>query len=157
YGSKPMRDLARDASVGASLAARLRSYDDAVAYAPNQAYVGNREPETLRAVPRPWFKTPDPGASSDGAFGDVIDETELLGLLQWNDRARLVQLDGATVMAARTGLLRRGLLTETEMERVAPASDDAIAGSIESGEAIPLWHEGRVAGAIARGHEEDEA
>src|SRR5262249_44821272 len=74
-----------------------------------------------------------------------------------SDRARLLQLDRATVTAAQAGLLRRGLVTETELERVAPAADDAIARSIESGEAIPLWHDGRLAGAIARGHEEDEA
>src|SRR5262245_49599266 len=157
YGSKPLRDLAKDPSLGAPIAARLRSYGEAVAYAPNQAYVGSRQPETLRALSRPWFKTPDPGATGDGAFGDIVDEAELLGLLQWNDRARLVQLDHATMTAARAGLLRRGLVTETEMERVTPAADDAIARSVETGEAIPLWRDGRVAGAIARGHEEDEA
>jgi hypothetical protein len=157
YGSKPLRDLARDPGLSAALGARLRGYDEAVAYAPNQAYIGNREPETLRALPRPWFSTPDPGASRDGAFGDFIGEGELLGLLKWNDRARLIQLDEVTLAGARERLLRRGLVTGPETERLAPATDDAIARTIASGEAIPLWLEGRVAGSIARGHEEDEA
>jgi hypothetical protein len=157
YGSKPLRDLARDPGLAASLAARLRPYEEAVAYAPNQAYLGNREPETLRALPRPWFRTPDPGASPDGAFGDFIGEGELLGLLKVNDRARLVQLGAAALASAREGLLRRGLVTGPEMDRLAPATDEAIARSVTSGEAIPLWLDGRVAGSIARGHEEDEA
>lgn len=157
YGSKPLRDLAQDAGLGAALAARLRGYEAAVAYAPNQAYIGNRDPETLRALPRPWFSAADPGALSDGAFGDFISEGELLGLLKLCDRARLVQLEAATLEQACAGLLRRGLVTAPEMERLADASAETIAKPIESGDAIPLWLDGRVAGSIARGHEQDEA
>ena len=157
YGSKPLRDLAKNPGLGAALAARLRGYEAAVAYAPNQAYIGNREPETLRALPRPWFAAPDPGASSDGAFGDFIDEAELLGLLKLCDRARLVQVDADTLAAAGERLARRGLVTPAEMSGVAPGSRDAIRKLVESGEAIPLWLDGSVAGSIARAHEEDEA
>src|SRR5215471_10857691 len=88
--------LAHDPGLAGTIAARLRSYESAVAYAPNQAYIGNRDPESLRALPRPWFAGADPDASSDGAFGDFIDETELLGLLKLCDRARLVQIDSGT-------------------------------------------------------------
>ena len=88
YGSKPLRDLAHDPGLASAIGARLRSYEAAVGYAPNQAYIGNRDPESLRALPRPWFAAPDPQASSDGAFGDFIDEAELLGLLKLCDRER---------------------------------------------------------------------
>jgi len=157
YGSKPLRDLAQDPGLAPALAARLRSYEAAVAYPPNQAYLGNREPETLRSLPRPWFATPDSGAPADGAFGDFIDEVELLGLLKFCDRARLVQLDPATLGTAREGLARRGLVSAAEMERLAAAPDAVIAKPIASGDAIPLWLDGRVAGSIARAHEQDEA
>src|SRR5262249_37655582 len=93
----------------------------------------------------------------DDAFGDFIGEAELLGLLKLCDRARLVQLDAAAFGIAREGLLGRGLVTAAEMERLATASAGAINGPIASGEAIPLGLDGRVAGAMARGHEEDEA
>src|SRR5262249_61558056 len=72
YGSKPLRDLAHDPGLAGTIAARLRSYEAAVAYAPNQAYIGNREPGSLRALPRPWFAAGDPGAASGGAFGGLI-------------------------------------------------------------------------------------
>jgi len=157
YGSKPLRDLAADPGLASALAARLRSYDAAVGYPPNQAFIGNRDPETLRALPRPWFGAPDPGASSDGAFGDLIDETELLGLLKLCDRARLVQLDASTLTAAGAGLVRRGLATPEEMAALAPATAAAIDQPIARGEAIALRVDGAVRGAIARGHEADEA
>ncbi|HEY8370722.1 MAG TPA: glycine reductase, partial [Thermodesulfobacteriota bacterium] len=45
YGSRPARDLARDPSLAGTLAGHLRSYEDVVAYGPNQAYIGNLPPE----------------------------------------------------------------------------------------------------------------
>ena len=157
YGSKPRRDAARDPSVPAAMAPRLRSYADAVAYGPNQAFIGNREPETLAAIPRPWWQALDATASSTGAFGDLIAEPELLGLLKLCDRARLVNLDAATLAAARAGLARRGVVMPREMDALAPADAAAIEALCRSGESIPLTLDGRVVGAMARGHEEDEA
>src|SRR5258706_2188467 len=96
YGSKPVRDLARDPALADTIARHGRSFDDALAYAPNQAYVGGLEPDDLRARARPWFGTRVPGAARIGPFGDILDEMELLALLKRCDRARLVQLDGDT-------------------------------------------------------------
>lgn len=157
YGSKPLRDLAREPALLATVRARLRSYADAVGYGPNQAYIGNLEPEALRVRPRPWFTSLDPGASAAGAFGDVIDEPQLLGLLKLCDRARLVQLDEATLAAARQGLQARALVTDKEMDVLAPTGAADIARTVERGEAVPLHLDGRVVGSMARGHEEDEA
>ena len=157
YGSKPLRDIGRDPGLVDTLAAHLRPYRDAVAYAPNQVFIGNREPETLRTLPRPWFERADPGASSEGAFGDFIAEPELLGLLKLCDRARLVQIDEATLTTARQGLHRPGLVTDKEMDLLASSSQAVIEAAIERGGAIPLWLDGRVIGSMARGHEEDEA
>jgi hypothetical protein len=157
YGSKPLRDLAADPRQAAAITARLRSYDAAVGYAPNQAYLGNREPETLRDVPRPCFASTDLGASADGAFGDLIGEAELLALLKLNDRARLVQLDAPTLGPAGDALVRRGVATADEMKSLAPGTSDAIVKPIETGDAIPLWLGDQVVGSIARGHEQDEA
>src|SRR3972149_6805273 len=157
YGSKPLRDLAQDPARLEPRGARLRPCDDAVGYGPNQAYIGNLEPEALREVPRPWFGAPDRGAPSEGAFGDLIGEAELLGLMKRCDRARLVQLDEGILAAARKGLIGRGRGPGAGREALAPAPADAVAQAIRSGEAIPLWHEGRIAGSMPRGHEADEA
>ena len=157
YGSKPLRDIGQDPAVLEAITPRLRSYADAVAYAPNQVFIGNLDPEMLGAVPRPWFRALDGTASSTGAFGDLIGECELLGLLKLCDRARLVHLDAATLAEARAGLARRGIVTPDEMAALAAADAGAINAIGKSGEAIPLWLDGRVVGAMSRGHEQDEA
>jgi len=157
YGSKPLRDLTRDPALIDTLRARLRSYPEAVGYAPNQVYIGNLDPEALRARPRPWFGSADMGASAEGAFGDFIDERELLGLLKLCDRARLVQLDEATLAAARRGLQARGLVTAKEMEALVPTGAALIDQTVGGGAGIALRLDGRMVGSMARGHEEDEA
>ncbi len=157
YGSKPLRDIAQDPAALEAITPRLRTYADAVAYAPNQAFIGNLEPEMLASLPRPWWQALDGGASSTGAFGDLIEETELLGLLKLCDRARLVHLDAATLGRASAGLARRGLVTPEEMAALASADAASIESLCRGGEAIPLMLDGRVVGAMARGHEQDEA
>jgi betaine reductase len=157
YGSKPLRDIAQDPAVLAAMTPRLRSYADAVGYGPNQAFIGNREPEALAALPRPWWRALEGAASSTGPFGELVAECELLGLLGLCDRARLVRLAAPTLADARAGLVGRGLVTPGEMDALAPAEPGAIEALCRSGEGIPLTLEGRLAGAIARGHEQDEA
>ncbi len=157
YGSKPLRDLARDPSAIESISAQLRPYEDAVGYGPNQVYIGNLDPEALRTVPRPWFERLDRRALSNGAFGDLISEVELLGLLKLCDRARLVQLEESALARAREGLLRCRLATAAEFDTLHSAEAREISNSLRSGEALALWRGQRVVGSIARGHEEDEA
>jgi len=132
YGSRPRRDLARDPRLADRLAAHLRSYEAAVAYPPNQAFIGNLDPDALRDLPRPWFRAPLPAAPPDGPFGVIVSESELLDLLHEVDRARLVHLVGRTPVREVEALLDRG-------------------------RALPLWRGGDLAGCVVAGHDEDEA
>ena len=50
YGSKPRRETQQLEAIAAS----LRTYDSAVAYAPNQVFIGALEPEDLWERPRDW-------------------------------------------------------------------------------------------------------
>ena len=88
YGSKPLRDVAHAPAVLEAITTRLRSYDDAVAYGPNQAFIGNLEPEMLGSIPRPWFNALDGSASSTGAFGDLIAEPLRVYRIQSSESGR---------------------------------------------------------------------
>ena len=100
HGSKPTRELAADSDgLLASLSGALRSYDDALAYPPNQALIGNLRPEALWELERPWWRQPvDP--RSEGPFGVIVDQAELYRRMQEADRFGLFKLDGT---AARNG------------------------------------------------------
>jgi betaine reductase len=105
YGSRPARDVARDPRVLEQVAAHLRSFDAACAYAPNQAYIGGIAPEDLAGCPRPWFTVSGAGTRAHGPFGRIIGERELLRLIAECDRARLV-----TLGADAEDLVARGAL-----------------------------------------------
>ena len=67
YGSKPRRESTRWPEIAPS----LRTFDDAVAYPPNQVVIGNLRPEDLWDRARPWWKQPVDDASPEGPSGDI--------------------------------------------------------------------------------------
>ena len=95
HGSKPARELAVDTDgLLASLTRSLRSYDDALTYAPHQALIGNLRPEQLWEVPRPWWSNPVEGRP-EGPFGIVVDQSELYRRMEAADSFGLFKLDGS--------------------------------------------------------------
>jgi glycine/sarcosine/betaine reductase complex component C subunit beta len=87
YGSKPRREPQQLEAIAAS----LRTYDSAVAYAPNQVFIGALEPEDLWERPRDWWRHPVEGAKPDGSHGDVMPQHAFYALLAEVDRFDLVR------------------------------------------------------------------
>ena len=88
YGSKPARAADRLPDIEAS----FRGFEDAVAYPPNQVFVGNLPPDDLWDRPRAWWRHPVPDASPDGPFGEILRQDEFYDLLAEVDRFELVRL-----------------------------------------------------------------
>lgn len=155
YGSKPARELSRDdGRLLARLQAALRGYDDAVAYPPNQVFIGNLAPESLWERPAPWWKDPVADACATGPFGEILPEAAFLGLLRIADEFDIVHLDGGAAEDAREALRSGGMWSEQELaqlERGVSAPEDPLPEG-----AIPLHAgDGRQVGHVGRGHPED--
>jgi betaine reductase len=91
YGSKPRRETHRWSEIATS----LRTFDDAVAYPPNQVVVGNLRPEDLWDRERPWWKQPVDDASPEGVFGDIGTQTGFYKALAQADQFDLINDGGA--------------------------------------------------------------
>jgi betaine reductase len=107
HGSKPSRELAKsgpESALSAAISGHLRSYREAVAYPPNQAFIGNIRPEALFDVPRPWFDAEATGGRR-GPFGEIVPEDEFWPLLAAADAFSLVHLDQDAEQATRPGNL----------------------------------------------------
>ena len=78
FGSKPIRELRGNPALAGELARLLRDFPAATAYAPHQVYIGNIGPETLRDLPQPWYEKLIEGATAQGRFGDLVDQSEVL-------------------------------------------------------------------------------
>lgn len=103
YGSKPSREPQQLEA----LAGALRSYDEAVAYPPNQVFIGNLSPSTLWDAPRDWWRHQVEDATPAGPSGDVMGQRSFYELLAELDRFDLVRLD-AEPEAGQLPLLHAG-------------------------------------------------
>ncbi|MEE9274678.1 MAG: glycine reductase, partial [bacterium] len=157
YGSRPFREgAARPGDFSAALARGLRSFGAAAAYPPNQVFIGNAAPESLRDTPAPWFDHPAPGASPRGAFGEILPQAAFYALLRRADQFGLVMMDAAR--APDPGDLpgpAAALLGGEEKEE--SHGEAEISGRIEKGDALSLEHEGERIGCVRRDHEADES
>ncbi|MEG1744560.1 MAG: glycine reductase, partial [Ruthenibacterium sp.] len=95
-----------------ALSSHLRTYEQAVAYAPNQTYIGSITPEQLREMPQPWYENDCPNAARAGRFGEIMPEAEFLLLMQLCDAFDLVRLERGFVAATRPALAAHPLMTE---------------------------------------------
>jgi hypothetical protein len=157
YGSKPSRDIARDATIADAIAAHLRSYEAAVAYPPNRAFLGHIHPDTLAAMSQPWFTSAAPG-SRWGAHGEIMPEEEFYGVLKICDAFDLVHLEAGFVEEARVALATHPLLTAADLERLGTGLPEADIVTQCGGNppALPLYlRHGRRIGCMQAAHEED--
>ncbi len=157
HGSKPSRELPKSPEVEAQFLASLRTFEQAVAYAPHQAFIGALHPRDL--PPRPWWEdaAPNNGAGRFAGVGEVMPEDEFLGLLAAVDDFGLVRLGTAEAGVIGAQLARHPFAEHLDLEKVAAAGDDAEAVAAEAG-ALPL-HLGadRLAGAMRRANASDQA
>jgi betaine reductase len=146
YGSKPAREIKIDAKLGPALQSSLRTFAEAVAYAPHQVYIGNLTPAELKGLPKPWYEKLLEGATSRGRFGDMLEQSRFYALLGAADQFELVTLEA--------GWIRSLGLDEAAVGKARVRTLREIEVLCEEG-ALPLYSEGRLAGAFSAAHAED--
>ena len=88
YGSKPAREPQQIEAITAG----LRPFEDAVAYPPNQVFIGNLAPADLWERPRDWWRHPVQAATSAGPSGDVMAQHDFYELLAEVDQFDLMRM-----------------------------------------------------------------
>jgi hypothetical protein len=158
HGSRPSRDLAREPSRLARLAAALRPFEAAAAYPPHRAFLGALPPEALWKLPRPWTEVGGP-VEERGPYGHLLPETALYGLLKASDAFDLLWLTEPCAAEAQRALATRGLLSAEELARLGPGRPaGAVEARLGDPGALPLHlGDGRLVGVVQAAHPEDEA
>lgn len=169
YGSKPSRELAKPAEgLLPKMRGAFRTFDDAVAYPPNQAFIGNIAPEDLWDRPEPWWKHGLENATARGPFGEIVGEDEFWGLLRLADDFGLVQMPAERLERSRELLEKGGLWTDADLARIVRPSgrpSGANLSAVERGEAEPVAGtdgplklyaaDGSAVGSVAHGYPDD--
>ncbi|MCG0275587.1 MAG: DUF5940 domain-containing protein [Thermosediminibacteraceae bacterium] len=134
----------------------IRTYDEAVAYPPNQVYIGNISPEDLKNIKRPWYENPLKDSSRFGRYGEIMPEDEFYGLMAISDAFDLVILEREFAEAIKQKFSRHPLFSENEINRIKMVADEeTIKKHLENG-AIELVYEGKLVGCVRKAHDKDE-
>lgn len=155
HGSKPARELPKSKDLEAAFLGSLRPFEEAVAYAPHQAYIGAVHP---RAMPeRPWWGAGADGADRLGPRGEIVPDIEFLGLMAVVDRFDLLTLAPDVAAEAAAALAAHPLAKHFDLERIDKAAGNVAAVAAKRGAKALHAGASRLAGAVAPVHEEDEA
>jgi betaine reductase len=151
YGSKPTREIESHPELLDEIGRSLRSWDDVVAYPPNQVFIGNLTPDDLGAIPRPWFEHPVAAPNPEGPFGRLITQAALYGLMKLSDDFDLLTISEALAARARSELTD----FDHRLDRIVGVGSDEMAAVMAEPDGLPLYYDGEVAGFIRTVHERD--
>lgn len=134
----------------------LRSFEEVVAYAPNQTYIGNMTPEELSQRKRPWHGESVSEANRYGQFGEIMPQDEFYGLMKVSDVFDLVLLEANFTENVRNKFASHPVLKNKVDALKAGVDIEEISTLIEKGIGEPLYHEGKIVGCVKRAHEFDK-
>lgn len=132
----------------------LRPYEEVVAYAPNQTYIGNLTPDELSEMPRPWFGKNVKNANRFGKFGEVMPQDEFYGLMKICDVFDLVILEESFANETREKLTKHKLIAD-KAEKVVGDEISKIEDLVNNVGAEGLYIDGKLVGCVRRAHEID--
>jgi len=134
---------------------KIRDFDMAVRYAPNQVYIGNLTPEELRLIPQPWY---DNLADQDrqGKYGEIIPENEFYAAMKIADSFQLVELEEEFAVKIKNILAAKNIYSEKQLVLFDRSSSrDQIKDLVSSGTAEGLYENRQLVGCVRRAHESD--
>ncbi len=134
----------------------LRTFEEAVKYAPNQAYIGNILPDELHNIERPWYKNLMGNATAEGKMGEIIPQDEFYIVMKLSDAFDLVMLEKNFSAETKDKLAKKPYYTETELSKIKEGYDAAdIEKKVTEG-AEPLLFNGKLVGCVKAAHDRDK-
>ncbi|MCL2628662.1 MAG: glycine/sarcosine/betaine reductase complex component C subunit beta [Oscillospiraceae bacterium] len=140
----------------------LRSFEDAVAYLPNQVYIGNKIPADMSDAGETWYDKPIAKAQRSGKFGEIMSQAEFYMLMYACDAFDLVMLEAKFVSEAKLHFKERAQnevmsifdenLCVRDYEGVALSE---IENAVKNEQAEGLYHNGKLIGCVKKAHDID--
>jgi hypothetical protein len=157
YGSKPSRDIPENDDLLKEIHCHLRSYGEVVSYAPHQVFIGNKHPDELNTIPKPWYEHPVRDGERNGPFGEIMPEDEFYGWMKIADDFDLLWLDPDFVDQVRDKFAAHPLIGDLQVQKLGEGKPPGkIKDIIEQGAALPVYFRGNVVGSLRRDHDKDD-
>ena len=134
----------------------LRTWEQVLAYWPNQVYIGNKTPQDLAEIPQPWYDKSCEINDRFGPFGQMMPQEEFILMMQACDVFDLVKLDKDFVAAHKPALEANPLFDESITKRINAGIENAeIARLVAEEHSEGLYHNGALVGCVNRAHDID--
>ena len=135
----------------------LRSFDDVLAYIPNQVYIGNMTNKELAATEFPYYDKKAEKAERYGKYGEIMPQDEFIGLMQICDVFDLVKLEAGFAQEVKAKLTAHGMLKEEQIAILDKNNDtdETIAALVNDEHSEPIYHNFKLVGAVKRAHDVD--
>ena len=138
------------------LPSHLRSFQDVLAYWPNQTYIGNVTPAQLAEQGASWVDLKCPVADRYGKYGEIMPQAEFLLLMQICDCFDVVKLEKAFVAEHKAAVAGHPLFDEEMVGRVAEGVElSEIEHLVNEEHAEGLYHNNKLVGCVKRAHDID--
>jgi betaine reductase len=157
-GSKPSRDIPESPTLLDDVLSHLNPFKEAVAYPPNQVFIGNLDPDDLLDMPTPWYKNGISDPSRQGPFGEIMPEEEFYGVMKICDEFDLLLLKDDFLKDVISRLQSHPLITEDDLQKLENkgVAEEQINKAVDEEGAMPLYINGdTLIGCCQRGHEQD--
>ncbi|MGD9044254.1 MAG: glycine/sarcosine/betaine reductase complex component C subunit beta [Desulfobacterales bacterium] len=158
HGSKPSRDIPESPTLLDDILSHLNPFEAAVAYPPNQVFIGNLDPDDLLDIPTPWYQNGISGPSRQGPFGEIMPEEEFYGVMKICDEFDLLLLRDDFLKDVASRLQSHPLITEDDLQKIENkgVAEEQIKKAVDEEGAMPLYINGtELIGCCKRGHEQD--
>lgn len=155
YGSKPRREILKDAAFEERLSVLLRDFGAAASYPPNQTFVGNLTPRELARIDRPWYAQGTGVADESittGRFGTILPQAALYGLLKQADVLEPALVDLSADAAPQISAAAAADPAASTLITRQPEAVDShrLRAELQAHSALPLMLGDRLAGLVRR-------
>jgi hypothetical protein len=133
----------------------LRTFEEVVAYAPNQAYIGNIMPDDLKEIDQPWYEEKNfVEGGRFGNFGEIMPEDEFYALIKHVDVFDLVKLSSEFIAEIEPKVAEHPILKEMEIE-LGEGEEKSELEALLDNHAEPLYLNDQLIGCVKKAHESD--
>lgn len=135
---------------------KLRSFDDAVKYPPNQVYIGGETTDKLAEIEKPWYENPIEGAKRFAKLGEIMPEDEFYGLMAISDTFDLVVLEKEFGQEIKQKLQQHPTISDLELSKLDKGWEKSDIEKVLDNGGEGLYLDNRLVGCVKRGHETDK-
>lgn len=134
----------------------VQSFEQTVAYPPNQCYIGSVTPDELKEMATPWYENSIEGASRFGKYGEIMPLNEFIGAMRLSDSFNLVMIEKNFMTNVKAALTEHPYYTDEEISSFGDGYElSAIEALLAEHKADPLVYDGKTVGCVKQAHDSD--